>query len=222
VGPLTGGTVGPAAGDSSPLRVRVRPAEGEPAGALVLLHGRGADEHDLFGLLDLLDPERRLHGVTPGGPLSLPPGGRHWYRLAGIPTPDGPTFHASVPLLDALLENLPVPHERVVLGGFSQGAVMSWALTLGPHRPRPAAVVALSGFLPRLATWPLDATRLAGVPVAIAHGALDPLIPADYGREARDVLDAAGADVVWLETPVPHTVDPDWIPALRAVVADAV
>ena len=58
---------------------RIRPAAGEPEGALVLLHGRGADEHDLLPLLEALDPERRLVGVTPRGPLSLPPGGAHWY-----------------------------------------------------------------------------------------------------------------------------------------------
>ena len=58
----------------------------------MLLHGRGADEHDLFPLLDALDPERRLLGITPRGPLALPPGGAHWYRLGGIPTPDPDTF----------------------------------------------------------------------------------------------------------------------------------
>ncbi len=55
-----------------------RPAEGDPAGLLVLFHGRGSDERDLFPLLDELDPQRRLLGVTPRGPLSLPPGGAHW------------------------------------------------------------------------------------------------------------------------------------------------
>ena len=68
------------------------PAAGEPEGALVLFHGRGADEHDLFPLLDLLDPERRLLGVTPRGPLSLPPGGAHWYALARARHPDPATF----------------------------------------------------------------------------------------------------------------------------------
>ena len=67
---------------------RVRPAAGDPEGALVLLHGRGADENDLFGLLDVLDPERRLVGVTPGGPLFLPPGGRHWYVVPRVGFPD--------------------------------------------------------------------------------------------------------------------------------------
>lgn len=209
-------------GALTPLVRRTRLAADEPEGALVLLHGRGADEHDLFPLLDLLDPEQRLLGITPGAPLALPPGGRHWYRLAGIPTPHRETFDASVPLLDALLAELPVPLDRVILGGFSQGAVMSWALSLGPDRPRPAAVIALSGFLPRVEGWPLDPSRLAGVPVAIAHGTLDPVIPVAFGREARDALEAGGADVVWSESPVPHTVDPAWIPMLRGVVADAI
>ena len=71
---------------------RVRPAAGEPEGALVLLHGRGADEHDLHGLLDQLDPDRRLVGVTPRGPLSLPPGGAHWYAVYRVGFPDPETF----------------------------------------------------------------------------------------------------------------------------------
>jgi phospholipase/carboxylesterase len=204
------------------LVARRRESAGAPAGALVLLHGRGADEHDLFPLLDLLDPERRLLGITPGGPLHLPPGGRHWYALGGIPTPDPATFHATAPRLAAFLDGLPVPSERVVLGGFSQGAVMSYAMSLGPNRPRPAALVAMSGFLPRVDGWPLEFERLAGVPVAVAHGSLDPVIGVGYGREAADTLSAAGVDVVRLETAVPHMVDPAWIEPLRALVAEAV
>ena len=200
---------------------RVREAEGEATGALVLLHGRGADEHDLFGLLDVLDPERRLLGVTPGGPLNLPPGGRHWYALGGIPTPEPRTFDETAPVLAAFLDALPFPIKRVVLGGFSQGAVMSWAMALGPERPRPAAVVAMSGFLPRVEAWPLSFEGLEGYPVAIAHGSYDPVIPASFGREAVETLTAAGAAVLALETPVPHTVDPAWIEPLRAFVATA-
>ena len=63
----------------------IREVEGEPQGALLLNHGRGTDEHDLYGLLDELDPERRLLGVTPGGPLTdVPPGGRHWYLMPRV------------------------------------------------------------------------------------------------------------------------------------------
>ena len=204
-----------------PLVARWREPTGEPEGALVLLHGRGADEHDLYPLLDLLDPERRLLGVTPGGPLHLPPGGRHWYALGGIPTPDPETFLSTAPRLAAFLDALPVPFERVVLGGFSQGTVMTWAMTLGPDRPRPAGVVGLSGFLPRVPGYPLDPGRLAGVPVAVAHGTLDPVIPARFGAEAAETLAAAGADLVRLESDVPHMVDPAWIAPLRALVARA-
>src|SRR2546422_1311949 len=107
------------------LTARLRPAEGDPEGALVLFHGRGADENDLFPLLDALDPERRLVGATPRGPLSLPPGGAHWYVLGGIGTPDATTFHASDAAaskwLDRFLREHGVGSERVVLGGFSQG-----------------------------------------------------------------------------------------------------
>ena len=205
----------------APLAALWREPAGEPAGALVLLHGRGADERDLFPLLDLLDPERRLLGVTPGGPHHLPPGGRHWYALGGIPTPDPATFAATAPRLAAFLDGLPVPMDRVVLGGFSQGTVMSYAMSLGPGRPRPAGLVAMSGFLPRVADWPLEPERLRGVPVGIAHGSLDPVIPAQFAAEAEATLTAAGADVLRLSTPVPHMVDPDWIEPLRDLVARA-
>ena len=203
------------------LQHLTRPPAAEAEGLVVLFHGRGADERDLFPLLDLLDPERRLLGVTPGGPHHLPPGGRHWYALGGIPTPDAATFYETVPRLVAFLDALPVPPDRVVLGGFSQGTVMSWAMSLGPDRPRPAGVVAMSGFLPRVDDWPLSPERLAGVPVAIAHGSLDPVIPAQFAAEAATALETAGADVLRLQTPVPHMVDPEWIEPIRELVERA-
>ncbi len=174
---------------TEPLRTLERPAEGEPQGALVLLHGRGADEGDLFPLLDALDPERRLLGITPRAPLSLPPGGAHWYRLGGIPTPDPGTFFPTFEAAAAFLDALPVPMERVVLGGFSQGAVMSWALGLGQGRPRPAAIIALSGFMPEVEGFELDLTGLDGYPIAIAHGSLDPVIPVEFSRAAANACD---------------------------------
>src|SRR5438105_731094 len=83
------------------------PAAGEPEGALVLLHGRGTSEDDLFPLLDLFDPERRLVGVTPGGPLSLPPGGRHWYSIRQLGYPPPETFLPSYERLCQWLDALP-------------------------------------------------------------------------------------------------------------------
>jgi phospholipase/carboxylesterase len=195
-----------------------RPAAGEPAGALVLLHGRGADEHDLYPLLDALDPERRLVGYTPRGPLSLPPGGAHWYRLGGIPTPDPTTFFPTFDLLTGWLDALPFDPDRLVLGGFSQGAVMSYAAGLGRGRPRPTGLVCLSGFIPRVDGFALDLDGLDGYPVSIAHGSLDPVISVEWSREARGVLEAAGADVVYRESPLPHTIDPQIVPELATFV----
>ena len=203
-----------------PLDVLERPAAGESAGSLVLLHGRGADERDLYPLLDALDPERRLRGLTPRAPLALPPGGRHWYRLAGIPTPDADTFWPSFTELAELLDGLQGP---IVLGGFSQGAVMSYALGLGRSpAKRPAALMPLSGFMPTVDGLDLDLSGLDGFPVAIAHGTFDEVIPVDYSRAARDVLAAAGADVAYQESPLGHTIDPGIIPGLRGFVADAI
>ena len=202
------------------LDVLERPAAGEPAGTLVLVHGRGADEHDLYPLLDALDPERRLRGLTPGGPLSLPPGGRHWYRLAGIPMPDPGTFWPSFEALSGFLDGLDGP---LVLGGFSQGAVMSYALAFGRGvEKRPAALLPLSGFMPEVERLQLELTGLDGFPVAIAHGSLDPVISVEWSRSARETLTAAGADVTYHEAPLQHTIDPAIVPALRSFVASTV
>lgn len=203
---------------------RVRPAAGEPAGALVLLHGRGVDEHDLFPLLDAFDPERRLVGVTPRAPLSLPPGGNHWYVTGRVGYPGRDSFLATVERLGAWLDALPealgAPWERTVLGGFSQGAVMSYALAFGPGRSAPAGVLALSGFMPRVEGYELRLEDRGGYPVAIGHGTHDPVIGVEFGREARDRLLAGGADVLYREAPLPHAVDPGFVPEVRAWLAE--
>ncbi len=205
---------------------RVRPAAGEAEGALVLLHGRGTSEHDLFGLLDVFDPERRLVGITPGGPLALPPGGRHWYaiRRIGFPPPETflPTYERLTRWFDALPEAFGVSVERTILGGFSQGAVMSYAVGLGRGRPAPAGILALSGFMPTVEGFELDLDDRAGYPVAVAHGTLDQVIGVEWGRDARDRLTAAGADVLYRESPVPHTIDPRGIPDLTRWVEGAI
>jgi phospholipase/carboxylesterase len=207
-----------------------RQAAGDAEGALVLFHGRGADEHDLFPLLDMLDPERRLLGATARGPLSLPPGGAHWYAVRRVGYPDPETFHSIYPQLaawlDGMLDEHGIPHERTVLGGFSQGSVMAYALGLGARRPRPAGILALSGFIPEVEGFELDLSAAAGLPVAIGHGTDDPVISVEFGRDARDRLVDAGADVTYRESPMPHTIDPaflrelpDWVSAAVASAA---
>jgi phospholipase/carboxylesterase len=197
----------------------VRPARGAPAGALVLLHGRGADERDLHPLLDELDPDRRLVGVTPRAPLELEPAHFHWYVVPRVGYPDPRTFLDAFARLSAWLHALPdavgVPSERTVLGGFSQGAVMSYALGLGPGRPSPAGLVALSGFIPTVEGFDLDLGGRRALPVAIGHGTLDPVISVDFARAARARLQAGGLDVTYRESRVWHAIDPLFIAVLH-------
>jgi phospholipase/carboxylesterase len=203
----------------------VRPAAGQADGALVLFHGRGANEHDLYPLLDMLDPERRFVGVTPRGPLSLPPGGAHWYIVHRVGFPDpatfGPTFELVSRWLDDLAAETGIPPERTVLGGFSQGAVMAHSLGLGMGRPRPAGIVALSGFIPVVEGFDADLTPPLP-PVAIGHGTLDPVISVEFGRRARTILEEGGADVLYRESPIPHTIDPAFLAELTGWVHAAV
>jgi phospholipase/carboxylesterase len=202
------------------LRALERPAAAEPEGALVLLHGRGADEQDLFPLLDALDPEKRLHGYTPRAPLSLPPGGAHWYHVPRVGYPDPATFAEGYGALTEWFDALPFPAEQISVGGFSQGAVMSYSLGLGKGRPRTASLMAMSGFIPKVDGWEADLSS-PFPPIAIMHGTHDPVISVEFARQARATLEAAGADVLYRESPIEHWIDPAWIRELRGVVAQA-
>jgi phospholipase/carboxylesterase len=190
----------------------------------VLFHGRGADENDLFPLLDALDPERRLLGVTLRGPLRLPPGGAHWYVLGqlGYPERDSflSTYRSVSDWLHTLGDELGITPERTVLGGFSQGAVMSFALGLGADRPRPAGIIALSGFMPGVDGFELDLERPLP-PVAIGHGSFDQVIGVEWSQRAKQALEDAGGAVLYRESPLPHTIDPSFIDDLAAWLAGA-
>ena len=205
------------------LRHIARPAASEPAGALVLFHGRGADEHDLYPLFDILDPDRRLLGLCPRGPLSLPPGGAHWYVVRRVGYPDEGTFHptytAAAAWLDELLGASGIGIENTVLGGFSQGAVMSYALGLGSGRPRPGGLLCLSGFIPEVEGFELDLGNTSGLPVAIGHGTQDPVIEVAFSRRAQATLEEAGAAVTYRESNMGHSIDPDYLAELGAWLA---
>jgi phospholipase/carboxylesterase len=206
---------------------RIREPESEPAGALILNHGRGADENDLYGLLDALDPERRLLGVTTGAPLTdVPPGGRHWYLVPRVGYPDPATFEASytalTDLLDRLLAERGIPWERAAIGGFSMGTVMSYAVGLGPERPSPAAILAFSGFIPTVEGWRPELSERAGLPVLIHHGRNDPVMEVGFGRRASELLSAAGLDVDYVETDAGHWLPPELVPRGRALVERAI
>lgn len=202
----------------SALVYRERPAAGDPAGLLVLHHGRGADEHDLLGLADALDPGRRLHVVTPRAPLAIPGSpGYHWYVVPRVGYPDPGTFRGAYEKLAAFHDDLwavtGIEPQNTVLGGFSMGSVMSYALGLAGDRPVPGGILAFSGFIPIVVGWQPDLGSRPDLPVFIAHGRFDPVMQVDFARRARDELQAGGLPVSYHESDAAHHIDPAHIPA---------
>jgi len=197
----------------APLSYLERPAGAEPDGLLVLHHGRGTDERDLLGLADALDPRHRLRVVTPRAPLSLPGSpGYHWYLVPRVGYPDHDSFHAARAALaefhDRLWEEAGVGPERTVLGGFSMGAVMSYAMGLGADRPAVAGVLAFSGFVPTVDGWEPSLADRQATRAFIAHGSRDPIIGVEFARRARDLLEAGGLTVSYRESELGHQIDP--------------
>lgn len=210
--------------DWAGVDLRLREPAGEAQGALILNHGRGADENDLHGLLDAIDPVHRLLGVTTGGPwLGIPPGGRHWYFVERVGYPHAETFSRAYEALgerlDGLLAERGIEWSRTVVGGFSQGTVMSYALALGEGRPSPAGLLATSGFIPEVDGWRPD-LESERPPVFIHHGVDDPVITVDFARAARERLQAAGLEATYRESDAGHWLPPEVVADLREFVEE--
>jgi phospholipase/carboxylesterase len=200
------------------LRYAVRPAQGEVEGLLVLHHGRGTDERDLLGLASALDPEGRLLVAAPRAPLVLPGlPGYHWYVVPRVGYPDRQTFHAARAALsathDRIWEDTDLGPERTILGGFSMGAVMSYAAALSADRPPVAGILAFSGFVPTVESWQPSFEDRDGSRAFVAHGRADPVIPVEFGRSARELLEAGGLPVEYRESDVGHQIDQEVLPA---------
>lgn len=204
-----------------------RPAAAEPRGLLVLHHGRGTDETDLLRLADFLDPDGRLRAVTPRAPLTVAGSpGYHWYLVPRVGYPDPETFFAAraalAALHDRLWEETGVGPEQTVLGGFSMGCVMSYAMALGADRPPVAGILGFSGFVPTVEGWePALADRTA-TRAFVSHGSRDPVIGVEFGRGARDLLLAGGLEVTYRESELGHQIDPSHLAEASGWLADTV
>lgn len=198
---------------AEPLFQVERAAAGEPEGVLVLHHGRGTDESDLIGLADFLDPEQRLRIVSPRAPLQLPGSpGYHWYLVPRVGFPDPETFEAAraalAELHDRLWEETGIGPERTVLGGFSMGAVMSYATALSAERPAVAGILAFSGFVPTVEGWEPSPAGRTGTRAFVSHGRNDPVIGIEFAQRARELLSEGGLDVTYRESDLGHQIDP--------------
>lgn len=100
-----------------------------------------------------------------------------------------------------------------MFGGFSMGSVMSYSLGLPAGRPRPAGILAFSGFIPTVERWEPDLQDRSGMPVFIAHGRRDPVMDVGFARTARKLLEEAGLDVDYHESDAAHHIDPAHVPS---------
>ena len=186
---------------------------------LVLLHGRG---DSAAGIAPLAYEFQRddLLVLSVQAPLELGgvmAGGYEWYRLREPRSLDEATLRASLDALAEFLDTVkgayPVDLERVVLLGFSQGAVMA----LGAQALRPdtvAGVIALSGYFP--IEVESEADSLVGRPAFVAHGVYDDIIPVEAGRRTRDLLDRHGVDLTYREYRMAHQVSAEEMAEARA------
>jgi phospholipase/carboxylesterase len=209
----------------APLFHLERAASGEPEGLLVLHHGRGTDERDLLGLADLLDPERRLRVVTPRAPLQLPGSpGYHWYLVPRVGYPDRESFEAAraalAELHDGLWKESGIGPERTVLGGFSMGAVMSYAMGLGADRPAVAGILAFSGFVPTVEGWEPSFADRADTRAFVSHGRNDPVIGVEFAERAQELFRDGGLDLTYRESDLGHQIDPAHLREASAWIAE--
>ncbi|MFO8041095.1 MAG: alpha/beta hydrolase [Sodalinema sp.] len=195
--------------------IEIRPQTGiEPRGALILLHGWGANARDLASLLPILDlPDYLCFCLE--APLLHPlvPGGKMWYDLE---TPAYTGLEQSRAELAAWLDEFEghsgIPLRQTILGGFSQGGAMT--LDVGFHYPL-AGLVAMSGYLhgePQLQT-PIP-------PVLVMHGRFDRVVPLTAAQRTRDTLTAAGATVEYHEFDMAHEICPQEVVRLRQFSLD--
>jgi len=201
-----------------------------PVASVIVMHGLGASPTDFVSFtqdidLSTIGPVRWVFPAAPVQPVTLNGGMRmpSWYDILTLDfTPRleaEASLRASLPLVQALIDReiaLGVPASRIVLGGFSQGCAMS--LLTGLRAPeRLAGILGMSGYLPLASTTAAERSEAnAGLPVFLAHGRFDSMIPINRGRESRDALVALGYDVEWHEYPMEHGVVPDEVRHIQA------
>jgi len=193
-----------------PPTVRWRKAQGIHAKRpplLVLLHGRGADEDDLFTLAPAIDSSIAIASVR--APLPTDEGGYTWCESRTPGRYIGESLRASLTWfqgwLDSITSGRPEPQE-VYLLGFSAGMAMASALLLD-QPARYAGAVLLSGTIPFETDLSMTKNRLAGVRVFHGHGAFDRVIPADLvTRSAKYLSESSGAELDTHSYPIAHEI----------------
>ena len=197
-----------------------------PEAAIIWLHGLGADGHDFEPIvpeLELTVPVRFIFPHAPIRPVTINNGMRMraWYDIYqfGGGREDEQGLRASQKLVDEMIRAQGLPAERIVLAGFSQGGAIVLQAGLR-YAERLAGIMALSCYLPIASTVAGERSAAnQSVPIFMAHGQYDDIVPVDRARASRDALQKMSYAVEWHEYPMPHSVCPEEIGHISAFLS---
>lgn len=188
---------------------------------LILLHGYGSNEQDLFSFASELPDELLIISVR--APLTLMPGSYAWYSIYFNNTdgkfsdiPQAVKARETIAsFIDEVKENFNIDNQNTFLLGFSQGTILSYAVALN-YPEKVQHVVALSGYInDELVPKSLDASDYKNLDFFISHGSVDQVLPVDWGRKAKPFLDQLNINSIYHEYPVGHGVAPQNFYALK-------
>jgi len=181
---------------------------------LILLHGYGSNEEDLFSFATELPDDSYVISVR--APYDLQPYGHAWYAIHFDADEnkfsDNEQAKESVTLIagfiDEIVKQYPIDTKNVTLVGFSQGAILSYATAL-TYPEKIAKVVALSGYLNQdILPEVIDTKAISHLKFFVSHGTVDKVIPVEWARKAKPALENLGLEVAYHEYPIGHGVAP--------------
>jgi phospholipase/carboxylesterase len=190
---------------------------------MVLLHGYGADEHDLAPLAAHIDPAGDYFVICPRAPYDVPPYGAGWYERDTNGNIDTDMFLASVDAVDSAIDRACAKggfdRAEAVVVGFSQGGAMTLASSLrAGGATRPAAIACLSGMMQSVEGLSYDLADGDKGPlprVLVQHGTVDPMVTIDRGQHTRDALAASDVAHTYREYPMGHEITGESLADLR-------
>jgi phospholipase/carboxylesterase len=178
---------------------------------LLLLHGIGSNEHDLYGLAPFLD--KRFLIISVRAPLTMGPGSYAWFEVDF--TPQGPVNNPEqaeasrntlITFLQEAVTGYGADPERVYLMGFSQGAIMSASVALTRPELVAGAVLMSGRILPEIRPMIASSEELSGFPFLVVHGTADMVLPIKHGRASHELLSSLPVDLTYQEYPMGHEV----------------
>ena len=196
-----------------------QPAAGQQPWLLVLMHGVGSNEQDLFGLAPYVPPQ--FHVISLRAPFAMGQGAFAWFQFT---VDANGTRHIDVPqeqqarvlvqqTVAQAAQQLDIPAGRVIVGGFSQGGIMSLGQLLTQPHTVHGALVWHSRLLPEIASLHAPAEAFAGKSVWVSHGTYDNVIPLTSAHAIRDKLGALPLNLAYHEYPGAHEIRPEELKA---------